>query len=161
MATIVSITYSPPAETPRPKDCYHRVAAPRAVLIADRGIDGDRKSKGGDRQINVMSAAALSGLAAEGFQTAPGQMGEQIVIEGIDVDSLAKGSRLQLGRVAVIETVIPRTGCDRFEHIQGKFKGLARGRMGQIVRVIVGGPITVGDSVLIQDAERSAGLTES
>lgn len=149
MPTIVSIAYSPPTETPRPKDSYHRVAAQRAVLIADRGIEGDRKSKGGDRQINVMSKAALTALAAQGFQTAPGQMGEQIVIEGIDLDALPAGSRLQLGPSAVIETVLPRTGCDRFEHIQGKFKGLARGRMGQIVRVIAGGPIAVGDPVVI------------
>jgi len=149
MATIVSIAYSPPAETPRPKDCYHRVAAPHAILIADRGIEGDRKSKGGDRQINVMSKSALASLAAEGFQTAPGQMGEQIVIDGIDLDRLPRGSRLQLGTSSVIETVIPRTGCDRFEHIQGKFKGLARGKMGQIVRVVVGGPIAVGDPVVV------------
>lgn len=153
MATIVSIAFSPPAETPRPKDSYHRVPAPRALLIADRGIEGDRKGKGGDRQINVMSVSALAGLAAEGFQTAPGRMGEQIVVDGIDVDSLPKGSRLQLGASAVIETVIPRTGCDRFEHIQGQPKRLARGRMGQIVRVIVGGPIAVGDSVVILDAD--------
>jgi MOSC domain-containing protein YiiM len=149
MSRIVSITYSPPAEVPRPKDAYHRVAFAQANLVADRGIEGDRKSRGGDRQINVMSAEALRALRAEGFQTAAGQMGEQLVIEGIDVDLLAKGSRLQVGPSAIIETVIPRTGCDRFEHIQGKFKGLARGRMGQIVRVIVGGPIAVGDPVVL------------
>jgi MOSC domain-containing protein YiiM len=149
MPKVVSITYSPPAEVPRPKDAYHRVAFAQANLVVDCGIEGDRKGKGGDRQINVMSAAALARLNSEGFQTAPGQMGEQIVIDGIEVDSLVKGARLQLGPSAVIETVIPRTGCDRFEHIQGKFKGLARGRMGQIVRVIVGGPIAVGDPVVL------------
>lgn len=147
MPSIVSICYSPPVEVPRPQDHYHRVSVSEARLVEECGIEGDRKSKGGARQINLMSAETLAHLREEGFRTGPGEMGEQIVLEGIDVDSLRQGDRLGLGDSAVIEIGIPRTGCDRFEKIQGMFKGLVRGRMGVIARVITGGPIAVGDPV--------------
>ena len=147
MARIVSIAYSPPTEIPRPKDHYHRVPAAEAMLLADRGIEFDRKGKGGERQLSIMSAATLDILRNEGFQTAPGQMGEQLVFEGIDVDHLAAGSQLKLGSTAIVEVVEPRTGCDRFERIQGKHKKLVRGRFGVIARVRVSGKIAVGDPV--------------
>jgi len=152
MARIVSIAFSPPTGSPRPEDHYHRVPAATAMLVADRGIDTDRKSKGGDRQINIMSAATLASLRDEGFKTGPGQMGEQIVIEGINVDHLPARARLRIGAAAVVEVVLPRTGCDRFERIQGKHKKLVRGRMGVIVRVIMSGAIAVGDPVSIDSA---------
>ncbi len=122
MASIVSIAYSPPTEISRPKDHYHRVPATEAMLLADRGIKSDRKGKGGKRQLSIMSAATLAQLREEGFHTGPGEMGEQIVLEGIDVDNLPAGSKIKLGLSAIVEVLKPRTGCDRFEHIQGKHK---------------------------------------
>jgi MOSC domain-containing protein YiiM len=147
MASIVSIAYSPPTEVPRPKDHYHRVPATEAMLLADRGIESDRKGKGGDRQLSIMSAATLAILRDEGFQTGPGQMGEQLVLDGIDVDHLPAGAQIKLGPTAIVEVVEPRTGCDRFEHIQGQHKKLVRGRFGVIARVTVSGKIAVGDGV--------------
>jgi len=149
MPSIVSIAYSPPTEVPRPKDHYHRISATEAMLLADRGIEFDRKGKGGDRQLSIMSAATLAILREEGFQTAPGQMGEQLVLEGIDVDNLPAGAQVKLGPTAIVEVVEPRTGCDRFERIQGKHKKLVRGRFGVIARVTSSGKIVVGDAVSV------------
>jgi MOSC domain-containing protein YiiM len=149
MGHIASIAYSPPTGQPRPDDRYHRVPSATAVLVVDQGIQDDRKSKGGRRQINVMSAATLARLAEEGFTTGPGAMGEQIVLDGIDVDALSEGTRIRLGESAIVEVINPRTGCDRFEHIQGKHKKLARGRLGVMVRVVAGGPIAVGDCAVL------------
>ncbi|MGE5192365.1 MAG: MOSC domain-containing protein [Deltaproteobacteria bacterium] len=152
MPHIVSIAFSPPTDDPRPVDRYHRVPAAAALLIAERGIEADRKGEGGNRQINIMSAATLAQLQHEGFKTGPGEMGEQIVVEGIDVDSLAAGTRLRLGFSATVEVVVPRSGCDRFERIQGKHKKLVRGRLGVIARVISGGAIAVGDPAAVEPA---------
>jgi MOSC domain-containing protein YiiM len=147
MARIVSIAYSPPTAEPRPKDNYHRDSFSKALLSVERGIDGDRKGKARDRHLNVMSATTLASLAAEGFKTGPGQMGEQIVVNGVEIDALPVGARIRLGEVAVVEVTSARTGCDRFEHIQGKPKKLVRGRLGVMARVVTGGPIAVGDPV--------------
>src|SRR5262249_26251412 len=121
-----------------------------AELVAGRGIAGDRKGRFENRNINLMAAEALAGLAAEGFQTGPGQMGEQIVVRGLDVDGLKPGDRLRLGAGAVLEVHMRGTGGDRFERVQGKLKSQAAGGMGQMLRVIAGGTVRVGDPVTVE-----------
>jgi MOSC domain-containing protein YiiM len=147
MPSIISIVYTPKSVERKPPDDYARVSLERATLIEGAGIDGDVKSGTKDRHLNVMAAEMIEQLRAEGFKTAPGQLGEQIVVEGIDVASLRVGDRLRFGESALIEVVIPRTGCARFEHIQGRPKRLASGRLGVMALVVTNGPIRVGDSV--------------
>ncbi|NWF69583.1 MAG: MOSC domain-containing protein [Chloroflexi bacterium] len=153
MARISSIVYKP-KDQPHAPDSYLRVPLTSAQLIANYGIEGDRKGGHPQRQLNIMSLEHVQQLAREGFQAAPGQLGEQIIVEGLIVEALQAGSRLQIG-AACVEIVKPRTGCDRFEHIHGKARTLAAGRMGIIARVISGGAIHVGDTVaLLQSIER-------
>src|SRR4051794_35123694 len=119
MAHIVSIAFTPRDVERRPTDFYARVPVDRATLVEQRGIKGDTKGAGGSRQLNVMRSETLAELAGEGRKVDPGQMGEQLVIAGLDAEVLVEGTQLQLGGTAVIEIGIPRTGCSRFEYIQG------------------------------------------
>jgi len=147
VARIVSIVYRPrDAGTPRPQGHFARVPLERARLVESQGIEGDAKGGSGDRHLNVMLAEALADLGNEGFKVGPGELGEQIIIAGLDPATLVPGARLKLG-CAVIEVGIPRTGCARFEAIQGKSKQLAKGRLGVMARVVTGGEIAVGDAV--------------
>jgi MOSC domain-containing protein YiiM len=153
MSTIVSIVYSPTHLPAEPEDYYQRVPAAEAELKVGKGIVGDRKGGSPKRQLNIMAAEELAALAALGFQTGPGQMGEQIVLSGIDLAGLEPGARVQLGETACIEVVSHRTGCDRFEHIQGHARGEAAGRLGVMAKVVAAGPIAVGDAVRLLTPE--------
>ena len=99
-----------------------------------------------------MHAELLAQLGTEGFRVGPGEMGEQIVVAGVNPAVLVAGARLQF-RDAVIEVIEPRTGCARFEMIQGKPRGDAKGRLGVIAIVVTGGEIAVGDAVEVLPAE--------
>ncbi len=153
MPSIASIVYTPEHDYVEPADYYLRVPVTSAVLVAGRGIHGDRKASSPERGLNVMSAEILAGLAQEGLKTGPGQMGEQIVIEGLDFSALAEGARLRIGEAAIIEFVKNRTGCSRFEHIQGHSRESVAGRVGFMARVVAGGHIKVGDAVSVVVAE--------
>ena len=146
---IVSIVHTPADIVPRPPDHYARMPLQAATLEAGRGIVTDRKGSRPERQLNIMALKTLEQLRAEGYRTAPGQMGEQIVISGIAIDQLAAGTRLRLGADAVIEVIRPRTGCDRLRHIQGCTPGEVAGRLGVMARVVVSGTIRVGDTVAL------------
>jgi MOSC domain-containing protein YiiM len=148
MPEIASIVYKPAGLGDDPESHYLRVSLTEAMLVAGRGIQGDLKGTP-NRPLNLMAAETLAALAGEGFKTGPGQMGEQIVFRGLDVNSLAEGDRVQLGGQAVVEMIKPRTGCDRFEHIQGRPASTVQGRLGMMARVVVGGTIRVGDSVTV------------
>ena len=147
MAELVSITYTPRDVERRPADRYARVPLGRATLVEGKGIAGDLKGGGRTRQLNVMRAETLAELAAEGRRTDPGELGEQLVIAGLDPAAFAEGTRLQLGDGAVIEVGIPRTGCTRFESIQGVSKQSVAGRLGVMARVVADGEVRVGDEV--------------
>lgn len=147
MPSIVSIVYKPEGIESKPTDRFARVPLDRAELVAGKGIAGDRKGNGDDRHLNVMARETLDRLAEEGLKTGPGEMGEQIVVAGLDLAALPNGSRIKLGEAAVIEIVKPRTGCSRFQAIQGTAPKAVSGRLGAMCRVIAGGLIRVGDPV--------------
>lgn len=150
---IASIVYKPDLTQEDSLDAYLRVPLESATLSVGQGIQGDRKGRHPTRQLNIMSFETLEALRAEGFSTQPGQMGEQIVIRGLEAGSLAEGDRLQIGEQAWVEVVNHRTGCDRFERIQGRPRTQAAGRLGVIARVVAGGPVRVGDPVRLVRAE--------
>lgn len=146
MAEIYSLVYRPEKE--HPADHYLRVPLESARLVIGRGIEGDQNGKGNpDRQLNVMSYETLLALGGEGFKAQPGELGEQIILRGLDVNALEAGARIQLGGDAVIEIIKPRTGCERFEAIQGKPRTDAANRLGMMARVVTGGVVKVGDTV--------------
>jgi MOSC domain-containing protein YiiM len=144
---VVSIVLTPrDVEERKPQGHFARVAVERTRLVEFQGIDGDAKGGSTDRQLNIMIAEALAELGAEGFKVAPGEMGEQVVVAGLDPAALVPGARLKLG-TAVVEVGIPRTGCARFEMIQGKPRQAAKGRLGVMARVVTSGDVAVGDPV--------------
>ncbi len=147
---IISICYKPKAV--RSPDAYLRVVRDGVELVAGRGIRGDSKGRSPRRQLNIMSQETVEQLRAEGYRTAPGELGEQIVISGIDVQTLPPGTRLLMGDSAVIEIFSVREPCNRFEHIQGKPQ--AYERVGVLAGVITGGQIGIGDVVRVIAADK-------
>jgi MOSC domain-containing protein YiiM len=150
MPQVVSLTYKPADMERKPADRYSRVAVERVMLVIGHGIAGDSKGRPDSRQLNVMLAETVEQLRSEGFQTAPGELGEQIIIAGLPVEAAAPGVRLRLGESAVIELVFARVPCRRFARIQGLPKDAARGRIGFMARVLAGGEVAVGSPVQVE-----------
>ncbi|HEV3143243.1 MAG TPA: hypothetical protein VGZ47_05090, partial [Gemmataceae bacterium] len=84
MPHIVSIVYKPANVEQKPANHYARVTLERAQLLAGHGIAGDRKGGTNGRHVNIMLAEVVDELSQNGFQTAPGELGEQIVLAGLE-----------------------------------------------------------------------------
>ena len=154
MGELVSIVYKPVDEAAA-EDGYTRIPLQEARLVVGHGIEGDSKGAA-TRQLNLMAAGTIQTLANEGFTSAPGELGEQLIVANVDIDSLPAGARLAIGQSACIEVTEPRTGCGKFERYQGKRKEEACGRLGQMARVVTGGMIRIGDPVrLVADEHAS------
>ncbi len=154
MGKLVSIVYKPNGAAPA-ESGYARAPLSQAQLVAGYGIEGDAKGGSQSRHLNVMSVETMQTLGSEGFRIEPGQMGEQLIFAGLDVNALPVGSRIQIGAEACIELTEPRTGCAKFERFQEKPPQEAAGRLGMMARVVVGGAIAVGDRVAVLEAAAS------
>ena len=146
MGQLVSIVYKPQDAAPSEAG-YIRLPLQEARLVVGRGIEGDAKGASESRQLNIMAAGTLQTLAAEGFSADAGRMGEQLILADVEIDSLPAGARLRIGSSACIEVTEPRNGCGKFERYQGRLKEEARGRLGQMARVVTAGIIRIGDPV--------------
>jgi len=150
--TIVSICYQPAVSQLEDKK-FNRVPIATVELIADHGIQGDRKAgRNPKRQVNIMSMNTVKTLNDLGFKTNPGDLGEQLVIDGFNVMDLPIGSQIQLGDSAVIELTMVRTGCAWLELIHGQSKDEATQRLGMLAKVVQSGTISVNDKVKVIDA---------
>ena len=162
MAHIHSIVYQPTDQAYGERmDDYIRVPLQQALLIANHGIEGDRKAGHNPiRQLNLLSLEWLTAVGPKGYKTEPGQFGEQIIVAGLAVESLEPGARLQLGNEACIEVTKSRTGCDRLELAQGRsIEGL--GSVGVLAKVLSGGTIRVGDPVTVIETVGSDAAMQS
>ncbi len=149
MGEITSIVYKPQHIDFKPLDRFSRLPLEQARLVKGYGIEGDRKGGHPQRQLNILFSAHVEQLRAKGFKTAPGELGEQIVLNGVDVAQIAPNTVLQLGTLAQVKVVEWRDGCQRFSRIHGLPYQAADGLLGVMATVIHSGKICVGDAVKV------------
>lgn len=118
------------------------VASPRVAMLADHGVEGDRR-RAKHRQVLLMEAEALEGLGL-----APGDVREQVTVRGLALDALATGARIGMGE-AVFEVGEPCAPCERMEEIRTGLRAALEGRRGRFVRVVRAGTVAVGDEVVL------------
>jgi MOSC domain-containing protein YiiM len=73
-----------------------------SALLGPDGIRGDRQRDlrfhgGPDRAVCVYSLELIEALQAEGHPIAPGTIGENLTLTGIDWQAMAPGARLEVG----------------------------------------------------------------
>ena len=126
------------------------------VMVDAEGLVGDaiinRKHHGGvDQAIYIEGSSDLAWWSAElGYPVAPGLFGENLIMEGLDNQSIAVGDRFQCGNV-VLEVTSARLPCSTFAaRMEDKFfvkRYTQANRPGAYCRVLVGGTIQSGMDV--------------
>jgi len=112
------------------------------------------------RQVHLIHAELFGELAAAGFAVVPGALGENVTTSGIALLALPRGTRLRLGRRALVELTGLRNPCAQIDgHIGAGAMAatLARSADGALVRkagvmaiVIEGGEVGPGDRAVIE-----------
>ena len=73
------------------------------------------------RQVHLIHVELFDELAARGFIVKPGDLGENITTQGLDLLALPQGARLHLGHEAIVEITGLRNPCVQLDTFQ---KGL-------------------------------------
>lgn len=143
-------------------------------LVAGHGVEGDahfgtlvkhihrvkqNPNQPNLRQVHLMHAELFDELRAQGFSVGPGEIGENITTRGLDILSLPRGTRLHIGKEAVVELTGLRSPCVQIDRFQaGLLEAvLDRDETGALIRksgvmsiVITGGDVTRGDAIEVE-----------
>src|ERR1700682_5874448 len=125
-----------------------------ANLVTDLGIEGDKHaSAASKRQVLLADKEALDVVGV-----LPGTIKENVTVEGVDVMRLPAGTRMRLGRSAVLEITAVCEPCFRMDEIREGLRAELEGRRGMVSRVVQGGTVNVGDPIAIETAAARGSL---
>jgi len=112
--------------------------------VAGLGISGCAHARpgGGERQVLLVDKETLDEAKLE-----PGIIRENITTAGLNVNGLRQGERLLVGR-ALFEVSVVCTPCSQLEKVRPGLRRELYGRRGMLCRVIEGGVIRAGDSIV-------------
>lgn len=153
------------------KHRFSKVPRPSVTLVANHGVEGDahygpfvkhrylarRNPRSPNlRQVHLMPNETLVALRAAGYDIRPGGLGENITTAGLDLESLALNTELQIGASARIRLTGLRTPCVLIDRFRSGLKGrLVSDDPGPLFRagvmgiVIESGDVSAGDVIQI------------
>ncbi|MDB5941314.1 MAG: hypothetical protein JWQ13_880 [Ramlibacter sp.] len=111
------------------------------------------------RQVHLLHAELFDELMESGFAVWPGELGENVTTRGLDLLSLATGTRLHLGADAVVELTGLRNPCSQMDRFQRGLMAatLARDAAGRLVRkagvmavVLAAGEVRPGEAIRVE-----------
>jgi MOSC domain-containing protein YiiM len=110
-------------------------------------------------QVHLLHVELFEELRAKGFAIAPGEMGENITTEGIDLLALPTGTLLTIGETGVVAVTGLRDPCLQMNQFRRGLMSavIERKGAGNVVRkagimgvVISGGVVRAGDAIQVE-----------
>jgi MOSC domain-containing protein YiiM len=145
-----------------------KTAIPTAWVTTE-GLEGDshryRHHGGQERAVCLYSIEAIEWLRTEGHSIAPGSIGENVTVHGLDWSAVVPGRRVRLGERVLLEVTRYTTPC---QTIRDVFTGGDIARVSQkthpgwsrvYAQVLVEGLIRRDDPVRLLDAVQAAELS--
>ena len=157
-ARVVRISVSPGGVPKTPVDT--------AKITVD-GIEGDAHRDhahhgGPDRAVCLFSMEVIEALQAEGHPIAPGALGENLTVHGLDWSQVTPGRRLRVGDALVLEVTRYTSPCTNITRafLDGDYARVAQKRhpgwSRVYARVLVPGLVRRGDSIHLVSEPTSA-----
>jgi len=114
----------------------------------DWGIEGDAHAGRWHRQVSLLAVESIGRMKQIGAQVAPGDFGENITTEGIDLSSLQVGDSLTIGETLLEITQLGKE-CHQRCAIYYSVGDCVMPREGIFARVVAGGIVHPGDTIKV------------
>lgn len=121
-----------------------------AVFVEDWGIEGDAHAGRWHRQVSMLSLERIEEFRERGARVEFGAFGENLVVSGYDLKTLAIGTRFRCGEVLLELTQVGKechSGCSIFKEMGDCIMP----REGVFCRVLTGGIIREGDELELEE----------
>ena len=130
----------------------------KAVLKEQYGLEGDAHAGKWHRQVSLLSQDKVEEFNQKGGMARPGDFGENILLEGIDLAALPVGTILECGTARLKITQIGKE-CHHHCEIYQRVGDCIMPREGIFAEVLSGGEITVGDQIRVTSQPEDDPLT--
>ncbi len=124
----------------------------QGMLVAEHGLEGDAHAGPWPRQVSLLALESIRKMQAAGLKVGPGDFAENLTTEGIDLPELPLGTKLRIGDTALSEVTQIGKECHTRCAIFHQAGDCVMPREGIFMRVLVGGPVRVGDAVEVVTA---------
>ena len=125
------------------------------VLIKeDYGVMGDAHADClTHRQVSLLATESIAKMRSLGFNIGPGDFAENLTCEGIDLASLPIGTRVSIGKKAILEVTQIGKECHTKCAIFRQVGQCIMPEEGVFARVIKGGLVKTEDVIRVLDGE--------
>ena len=122
------------------------------VLKVNFGLEGD--AHGGDwhRQVSLLALESIKKMQDKGLDVVPGDFAENLTTEGIDLVSLPIGTKIKIGATGLGEVTQIGKECHNKCAIYYQAGDCVMPKEGIFIRVLEGGPVSVGDSIEVVES---------
>jgi molybdopterin adenylyltransferase len=123
----------------------HNIA--RCLLVEGLGLEGDAHAGTKIRQVSLLAKESIEKIRNKGLDVRYGDFAENLTTQGIILHELPIGTRLKIGDMVIVKvTQIGKICHDRCA-IFAQVGDCVMPREGIFAEVIIGGVISVGDSI--------------
>jgi MOSC domain-containing protein YiiM len=121
------------------------------VLKENYGLVGDAHADCcTHRQVSLLAIESINKMRSLGFGIGPGDFAENLTSEGIDLVSLPIGTRLSIGKEAILEVTQIGKECHTGCAILSQTGKCIMPKEGVFTRIIRGGLVKDGDQIRIE-----------
>jgi MOSC domain-containing protein YiiM len=122
-----------------------------AEIVENAGLAGCAHARpNGKRQVLLMDVETLRSMSLE-----PGIIRENITTEGLEVNALQTGQRLNVGAVELVVSAVCEP-CELMDEIRPGVQEELVGRRGMLCRVVRGGTVRPGDEISAESVSVAA-----
>ena len=124
------------------------------VRLTFLGLDGDghnhTKHNTPTQAICIQDLEKLIQLSQNGYDLEPGQAGENLTVENLNVNGLALGAILEFSGGVILEISKVRKPCYVMDAIDPRLKDDAVGRHGMYAKVVKEGILKTGETIVVK-----------
>ena len=135
MATVSGLFVSPGRKSGRSE------ARERVLAVANQGFEGCAHANRPRREVLLASKEHLDAVGVE-----PGDIRENVTVEGADVQAWPIGQRVRIGG-ATLEITMMCDPCHRMDELRDGLRAELHDKRGMLAHVVEGGEIVLGDEI--------------
>lgn len=126
-------------------------AVERCLAVEGHGLDGDAHAGDWHRQVSLLAVESIDKMRQAGADVWPGDFGENLTTQGMDLVTLPVGTRLRVGEGVVLEVSQIGKECHDRCAIYYQVGDCVMPREGIFAVVVEGGEVSVGDAVALEE----------